>query len=395
MKKTLLLGTFLNAASTLAPQFMGMLVLASAEFGAFSAVYLAYALAIAVTMSVLADAWVIGSEEVRRGGWAVYSSVLVSVSVLFSFVGAGIAWLAWGQASVIFLSLFAVALANYRSGVRYVLVHEKRWNRTFVLDGIALLGTVAGFPLFISLGMTGLEALTAAWAAGSLLGALAWRLPHVSVPDAALWVKGNRRLIRPLLIDTVAMEATAIGTPFLLLPVLGLSGFGIYRSVANLSAPLRKLIAPVRPLLIAAPRRAMSARFTAMILGCSGAVGIAAFAVLEVVAVQDWRLGVLGELTEFTLPVTIYLFSALIVVYYSLMCRSLNRPKLLLSGRFFYTAVGVVGPLTGFIVGGISGAIWGFAIASLVSGIVWYLLACAALRGAHSTERSPGRTSQD
>lgn len=380
MKKKLVLGTLLNAASSLAPQFMGMVVLASTEFGGFSAIYLAYALAIAVTMSVLSDVWVIGTDATRAGGWTTYSSVLIGLSFLFSAVGGLIAWLTWGQWLTIALSIAAVATANYRFGVRYYLVHRKRWNRTFVLDGTTLIATVAGFPLLQAAGLSGLDALLAAWGLGSLVGAVAWHLPRMHMVVAARWTRTNKKLIRPLLIDTAAMEAAAIGTPFILLPVLGLSGFGIYRSVANLSAPLRKLIAPVRPILIASPRRAMSAKFTVVILGCSLAVGALALAGFSVIAAQEWSLGVLSELTEFSLPVALYLFSSLIVVYYSLMCRSLKQSGLLLTGRFFYTAVNLIGPLCGYAVGGVSGAIWGFGLASVVSAMAWFVLARASLR---------------
>lgn len=374
MRRSAALATVLNGLGALAPQVIAILSLDSSLFGQFSVAYLAYALATSMVLSLLCDAWVVVDPIRREGGWRVYVRVLASMCLLFGALGGVVTGLFLGPA-LGSLAALCVLVSTYRVGLRYLLVHSRNWRLAIVSDLLALVVTCLVFFIGSVVGANPLWVVMIAWGCGALAGSLINGVPRVSFSVAFSWVGQNRRTIAPLVADSLIMDIASIGTPYVLLSQLGISGFGLYRAVSNLGAPLRLLLTPLRPLILGLPSRALSLRLTVLISGVALGSGAAISVVLLSLMNSGLVLGVLSELGPFWVPAGVYGCATLLLSFYSLVCRALKMPRILLFGRVVHTALGFVGPIIGFALDGVQGAIWAFSSASFLSACVWMFLA--------------------
>ena len=188
------------------------------------------------------------------------------------------------------------------------------------------------------------------------------------------WFSSHRLFIGALVTDTVVMDVAAIGTPFLLLRFRARRFRAISRDI-NLSAPVRLLIAPLRPLILEVlPYKALSLKINLVVLAFASVSGVLVHLLLRLVSGTRWHLGVVSELSPYSIPAGLHVFSAAMISYYPLICRASARMTHLTIGRVTQTVVGVSFPLGGFLLAGLHGAVWLFAVGSLVSGIVWISL---------------------
>jgi hypothetical protein len=191
------------------------------------------------------------------------------------------------------------------------------------------------------------------------------------------WIRSNHAVIRPLLLDSLLMDAGAIGTPFLLAGLMGPRNFGIYRAVANVAVPVRLLAEPLRPVLgRLPPRRLFSAGVTALIVGMGAVLAAACYLVLVLVLPRlGFELGTLIALVPYALPSSLFVAGNLYITVYYYFCRTNATHRRIIIGRFSQTALVVALPLVGFAVSGLLGAIWGFALSSLIAAVVWMVVA--------------------
>lgn len=379
MRYQIALSAVLNGVGALAPQIVALLSLGNVAFGQFSVGYLAFSLASSMLLSILCDSWVIVPPEQRSGGWSAYSRLLTTISIVFGLL-CGIIGLLFVDIAFGLATAACVLLATYRAGTRYLLFVWRRWREAIFSDSLVIAATLGVF--FASSALFGPSTWTvmAAWGGGSLAGSLVIGLPRFGPLVAMRWVRENGRTIGPLVADAALMDVSAIGTPYLLLPQLGYGGFGLYRAISNLAAPLRLLLTPLRPLILAAPRRSLAWRFTVMIFAIGLCGGAAMAGVLFGLMHSGLTLGMLTGLGPFWFSAGLYGLATLLLIYYSMLCRAFGQPRVLLSGRVTQTILGVFGPTLGFLLGDVPGAILGFAVASLASGFAWIFLAFYAAR---------------
>lgn len=367
----------LNGLSSVLPQVAGVVFLSSFGYGQFSIVYLAFAFGSSIVLSVVGDAWVVSNRGALKADIGIYFTLLTSASLIFGVIAAIVTLAFVRDVSLITLGSFAVLFATFRVGFRYLLMQRGRWVGVSRSDAVFLIS----FTLLLSLGVfrsaVTPNSLLLIWSLSSILSIFSniGMCRFSSLRLAWQWLGANRRSIRPLLLDTLVMDASVVGTPYGMAPLLGMSAFGAYRAVSSLSSPLRLLVAPLRPGIVGAP--SVWLKRTKVLLVYSGGAVIAVSSVVVLLAVGqlDVSVGVISDLAPYSIPVGVYVLAAALLAVYPLVCRASLSQSRLLVGRIGQTFLGVIGPFAGLVVGGLEGAIWGFALASLLAGVAWHALA--------------------
>lgn len=368
-----------HAAASVIPQLLALVLLAPGPFGLFALGYLFFALGSSFVLSFLCDAWLVRRAEGADGGWAAYSTVAVAASLAVGGLAAGVLAVLT-SVPVALMTGAAVGLSTYRTCLRYRLVGTGRWRQVLRTDVQTLAGlAVGGLGMLWVSGSTGLWLVLVTWVTGAVAGVLVGPGPRWAPRPAVSWMRSSRGTIRPLLIDSVVADASSIGVPFLMVPILGMQGFGVYRAVANLSAPVRLVAAPLRPALVAHPLAAMAPRHRRGVLLLALLAGLTTWVVLRQVSGLDGD-GVLLHLAGYPVAVGLYLAGSVLLSYFPFVCRARpGRPLRL--GRLVNTGLGILLPLVGVALADLDGAVWGFACAALLSGLVWQRMAVLSTRG--------------
>lgn len=374
MKKLIALSTILNAFDSVAPQVLGLLLLSSFSFGQFSVAYLIFALSLSISLSILCDPWVI-SKTKRHWDTEYYRAVLTFGSIAFSLLGGIVVQLVVQDLVLSAALALCIGLATYRRGSRYFLVHAGAWKKVVGTDICSILGLVLGTGMAYFLGLEEILIVCAAWILGSLAGVSFGPYPNFSPKKVFIWFRENRKVIRSLLTDSLMMDVSAVGTPFILLPILGLQGFGIYRAVSNLSSPARMILAPMRPLIIASSGLVLELRVMIFVILSAVGFGGAVWGCLALIGRWDINIGVFAELVSYGAPAFLYVAGTVLLSVYPLVLRSRGDIKFLLLGRVFQTVVGLAAPILGYLLNGLEGSIWGFGAATLSIGLFWLLVA--------------------
>ena len=362
--------------SALAP-IVAVLVLAPTDYGLFSIPYLIYAFGVSLQYSVVSEAW--ARLRVRGAGtisWREYSSSLGTLAVVVGVAAGLLSFLIGHQSVSALLMLAAVPFAVYQSGTRYFRVATGALRRVVFSDGAGIVGFGVGLLLFH--GLPPLAWVSGAWMVASVSAVAVLGLPRFAWGSGLVsWIRSNHAVIRPLLLDSLLMDAGAIGTPFLLAGLMGPRNFGIYRAVANVAVPVRLLAEPLRPVLgRLPPRRLFSAGVTALIVGLGAVLAAACYLVLVLVLPRlGFELGTLIALVPYALPSSLFVAGNLYITVYYYFCRTNATHRRIIIGRFSQTALVVALPLVGFAVSGLLGAIWGFALSSLIAAVVWMVVA--------------------
>lgn len=355
-----------------------LLLLAPAEYGHFSIVYLVFAFGVSLQYSIISEAW---ARRGRTGSWASYAGILVPLSALVAVAAAIVALLIPDLTIAAPLLGGAVLAALVRNGARYFQVAEGALVRVVVAD----LAGVAAFigVLFALFESPPLLRVAAAWFACVLVASLLTQLPRFAAGSGPIaWLRGHRTEIRPLLLDSLLMDAGALGTPFLLAGFMGASRFGIYRAVSNASLPVRLIVDPLRPALGRMPlRRFFSVRVTLAVAAVTTALAVGCYVALAVILpILDITLGTLSSLVPFAVPTAVFVIGSFLGTVYYILCRTNATQREILIGRVAQTVLVVALPIGGFIAWGLTGAIWGFGISSVLSAVVWIALALGCSR---------------
>ena len=372
-----LLPTLANAASVLAVQVFALVTLAPAAFGLFSIQYLLFALGSSLSLSLISEAWL--RADLHGGGradWRAYSSATVYLAGAAGLVTLVLSLVLEPLRSVAWLGAVAVTAAVYRSSARYYAVRlgEVRGILAGDLAGLAL--AVLVWVVLYSADMRELWMMTVVWAASAVASAALSKRPSVLAPRSlGEWRRQHATQIRPLLRDSLLMDVGSIGTPYLLAPALGLASFGIYRAISNVAAPVRLVLNPIRPQLASAPIETQrSSRRVTLVVAVSLLFGGAAYLGLLLVGILPVELGSLSEIVDFVLPASVFVSANFLGHYFYIVARSHVNDRRLLTGRIVQTLLAILVPIGGVLVGGLTGAIWGYAGCTAVSALVWMLL---------------------
>lgn len=374
------------------PPVVAVLLLQPTEYGLFSIPYLAYAFGVSLQYSVVSEAW--ARLHARGAGtttWRDYSSALGMLAALVGLIAVVICVIVPNlRASTPFV-FGAVTFAVYQNGARYYRVATGSLRRVLASDVAGILGFVVGM---LALGwLPHVSWIAGAWLLGGAAAFVVLGLPRFAWGSGLFaWSRRNHRMIRPLLGDSLLMDAGAIGTPFLLAGLMEARDFGIYRAVANVAMPVRLLIEPLRPVIgRMAPRRLYALRSTVLILASGVALSTACYLVLVLVLPRlDFQLGTLVALVPHALPTSLFVAGNLWVTIYYVVCRTNATHRRLMVGRLAQTALVVVLPIAGFLVGGLAGGIWGFGVSSVLSAGVWAVLARPSEHGDERGHAEPG-----
>lgn len=367
-----------NAGYVLAVQLLALLSLDAADFGSFSLLYLAFALGSSLMLSIVSEAWV--RRQVDGGPaapWGEYARAAIALSVVTGALAAILALTVPSLRGVAAVGALAVALATFRTGARYYDARLGRAPGVAPGDALGLGVTVLGGVLLLTGALTvSLEIIVLIWAAGCAASLAATR-PFVPVRGGLhRWGRDHRPEIRTLLRDSLILDAGSIGTPLLMAPLLGLAGFGVYRAVSNVAAPVRLVLNPLRPIIADRGRPAAIGRHRLLVIVTAATVfGMLAAAALIGIGVFRLELGALSDLAPYALPTGLFVAANFLGHYSYIVCRAHSSGSVLLRGRIVQTVSSVVLPVAGVAFAGLSGAIWGYALGTTASSLYWTLLA--------------------
>lgn len=371
-----------NAVYVLAIQIAALFMLEPRDFGVFSLAYLAFALTSSVAMSTISEAWLrreAGSST--AGSWRDYAGASMYLSLASGAVALVIFLLVGPLRDVAVVGALAVAASTYRVSARYYVVKTGGPRAGIpgdVIGTVALAVALVGWLLTVG---SGLVSIMVAWAVGALASALGTRVPPIQGPAVLVrWVSEHRREVRALLGDSVITNITAIGTPIVLAPILGITRFGIYRALGNVAAPVRLLVLPLAPVIASRPVQShFGLRWGSMYIGLSLGLGLGAATVLFGIQAADFNVGVLGALSEFWLPAGVFVSANFFGHLTSIIARAHLLTRELIRGRIVQMVFGVSLPIAGAVLFGLSGALWGLAMSATLSSC-WWILALARHR---------------
>lgn len=374
MRWAIIVATAVQAAGVIALQFTGILLLQPEEFGRFSAIYLCSALSSSFLLSVVCEAWL---RRTPHAHWSDYSAPLVWISLTGGMFTAIVFALLPGFISVAIAGSPAVALSTYRTGARYYSLHAREYAKVIQGDA-AFLTTLL---VFLAIWLTSQNSLTPAslstgWSLGAFSSVLLSRKPDGSfgLGKIRYWWRLHSSEIRPLLIDSLLLDAAGIGTPYVLAPLLGLRDFGIYRALSNLSSPVKLVLFPLRPIFFAKPPKwFLRHRVSAVIVGGSLLFGVATYGALSAARRATVGLGTLDAISSHGTIAAIFVSATLANGAYYLIGRAHLPGRILLYCRLATAIGGILLPVGGAVVEGLPGALFGVTTSVVLGAAVWAL----------------------
>lgn len=371
------LATAANALYVLSLQILALVTLDPTQFGLFSIQYLLFALASSLTLSIVSEPWLRRTIHERvEGGWREYSTVLAWLSLTVAIVTLVVSLLVPPLRDVAWLGAAAVFLSAYRTGARYHDVRSGRWKRVLFADSTGCAAIVGAWVAGWALELHPLLAIVVSWACGALVTSVFSPLPRMlGLGTVRRWLTIHRAHVAPLLRDSILLDVGAIGTPFVVAGALGITNFGIYRAVSNIAAPVRLLLNPLRPTLSSIPL-AVNARAStrAIAIAVGAAFGAGAFVALWLVGVLTVDLGALSAVVPFAFPTAVFVAANFLGHYYYILARSHSHSRGLMAGRIVQTMLAIAMPLFGVVAFGLAGAIWGYALATVLSAATWFAI---------------------
>lgn len=365
LSRRLLLVWGLLAASLIPTlvQFYAMFTLDPGDFGLLVLIYIPLSLGNASVYSLVCEPWSsVGAPVDEKPD---YDTVLLALSVITGVVTLGIG-AALGATFVGVLMGLAIICSMLRLGSRYASVIRGRRRFISPPDSIGLAVLVVGLGVTTTLGPS-LTTIAAAWCSSALVATALSEPLSFSAPLGAVrrWLSSYWEKSRVLLTDAALTEAGTVGIPLLLAPMMGVAEFGVFRAAASVTAPVRMVLNPLRPYLAKQPlARLASVRVTLITLALSTIAGGGVWLVLLLVQTRDLLGGsVVAELSSHSVSVGLFvlLYSVSVFSYYVLRMHVGGRS--LMRYRAAQLVAQCAGPVTGFFVGGVAGAIIGRALA--------------------------------
>ncbi len=387
------IASLLNALSAILPQAFGLLLLDAGGYGRFSLVYLVFAAGTSTVFSVVSEAWARTWKGRRtRPGWEHYSSALLRLSLSFGSIGIVLAVVGGVGVLGTGLATLAIVAQVFRTGSRYYEAHLGEWRRVSAGDVANVVGTSGSAVLAMALGSDPLSSVLASWAGGGVAALLfARRIAWYRGRSLRGWLAVHRRAIRPLLADSVLLDIGAVGTPYILVPILGVGGFGVYRAVSNVAIPVQLILNPLRPSIAGSPpSRLCSAKVLLSLLTMLTAGGVVCYAILVWLPTLPFRVGVLSDLHLVALPAALFVPANGMSFYLYLVARAHAESHHIFRARVAQTVLAVLGPVAGALGDGLVGAVWGFSGSALVFTVIWWFAITKLDHGVSAAPSSEG-----
>lgn len=363
--------TVVTGLATLLPQLAALFLLQAGAFGQFSLVYLLFGLSSSVQLSVVAEAH---SRDRHTGGVSDVQDYLGAawwVAAGGGLVSAVAAAAVWHSILLTVLMSVSVTLAAFRVSARFAEIDASEWATVVRAECAGICAFALGLTTMVW--FSALPAIALSWACAGIASAVCGTRPLLQSPAVVpRWCRSHRSAIIALLRESAILDASSIGGPYLVAPALGWAHFGVYRAVSNVAAPVRLLLNPLRPRL-ARSRRDRRLLATASVLAVG--LGAAAASVLTGIEVLDLRIGVLRDLAPFAVATGLFVTASFLGHLYYIVARTQAAAGTLLRARLTQSGLALAMPVAGAWTSGLSGAIWGTVIATILGAIVWLIVA--------------------
>ncbi len=368
-----------NAVAALAPQVVALLLLSPAQFAVFSLLFVALGLVQSAQNSLVVDPWL--RRDIHESVlpvmpvvWAavVLAGVAASIPVALSFVEPTDFW----------LSAAGLLLAQTRNSLRLIAVASS-WRAPLTSDCIFVVGLASVLAGTSWNGLTWSD-LWLGIVLGSALGTAPW-ITHVrSAPLVPWrWFAERRRDIASLWLESTILDFGVAGPPLAFAKFMAPADFAVVRAATSALLPVRLILLPLRAKIAGQrPAALRSGPYLLWLVALSLVVG--AGTMIGLLLVGSWSLaggGVLPLLRSYALEVALMAALQLVGTTFYLASRVHCRPRRLLVTRLADTAQQIVVLATAFIVGGLSGAVWGYVVLSAVSVALWWLALGPGRRG--------------
>lgn len=394
------LAVALGSISQVAAPILALLTLGAQEFGQFSLVYLLFAWGLSVQLSVCSEPYARTSigRPALPAAVQQYRSVSTTVAAATTLVCGATGAVLWGDPLAALLAAVAAFTSVVRAGDRYRRVLSSGLTGPFWGDALFVAVFAATTAAAAATGLDGLLSTLAPWAAAGTTTCLVASHPRVARRgDLASWGRDHGSHVRPLLKESLVLDASSVGGAYLLLPFLSVAGFGVYRAVSNVATPVRLLTEALRPLASRplGPRASRLLLVTLLALGVL--TGVAAWVALAAVGHYGWELGVVDDLGPHRVATAVFVGSSLVGAMAYYRARVWGSAEQLWRGRLLQSGMALLGPLVGAYVAGLDGAVAGTAGATALGALVWLLLRPAQRAGRHpapaaATPRPTGRS---
>ncbi len=374
--KRVILAIALSSVASLVLPLAALLVLVPADYGAFSLLYLVGALGNIFQLSIVSESWIRAlHRQSAANSWDAYSNATLAVGVVVGAAGAAAA-LSMGSTRTAAPWVFlAILLQVYRNGARFRSFHDFKWRYVLTSDALGAAATLVGAGGLLAATSPGLHSVLVMWALSRLAAVVGTRAPaRPSVRQAYMWVRTHRREIRVLVTDSTVHTLSSIGTPFMLAPVLGLAQLGTYRSIDNIGSPVRSLIAPLRPALSRLPPTDLgSVRLPLLVASMGILFGSASYGALHLLSQRQIDLGTLNSVYPFSAAAAVYMTVMIGDSFYSLVARQVAPAKRMVGVRTAVSTLGIALPISGALIWGLPGAIWGFVLHLGAGNALWWM----------------------
>lgn len=191
------------------------------------------------------------------------------------------------------------------------------------------------------------------------------------------WAHDLWQTIRGLLADMLLLNLGTILMPLVLRVPMGAAGFGLYRLQSTLAAPVRLLLAPIRPLLGKMPLRwhykignVFALSGLALALGTVMFVGLSWLSETQLVEGSIIH----AAAAQYRLEISLFVSANLMTTFFNFVNRVSVSARGLIVLRGVQLVGLVAGPVLGFLVGGVKGAMWGAIMAEVSQAFLYVVL---------------------
>jgi hypothetical protein len=372
---TLLLEIGASSLAAIAIQFLALTSCNPADYGSFSLVYIIYAGFLSLGLSCVSEPWTVESRR-RAIEWESY----VQPSMLLAVV-AGVATLsssAW-EVGLAVSTLFSLAVlcSTYRMLARFYSASRRERRYLIPADVVYVLVVIVCW-IVVSRRMPALESVALCWFLSAFVSCVlsrSIRLPHFRMVRA--WAHDLWQTIRGLLADMLLLNLGTILMPLVLRVPMGAAGFGLYRLQSTLAAPVRLLLAPIRPLLGKMPLRwhykignVFALSGLALALGTVMFVGLSWLSETQLVEGSIIH----AAAAQYRLEISLFVSANLMTTFFNFVNRVSVSARGLIVLRGVQLVGLVAGPVLGFLVGGVKGAMWGAIMAEVSQAFLYVVL---------------------
>lgn len=384
-RQFVMLHLILFSIANLGLPILAMLVLQPAQYGAFSLVYLAGALANTLQLSTVSEVWVrAGTDTNAENSWNRFSNATILVGVAGGAVAAVVALISTETRPywpLLFVAVFAQVYAN---GSSFRALRLFDWRYVLPSGALGSAAVLASAVALFALPTVGLLEVLLSWVLVKVAMLLGARPPRrLDVRESFAWLRTNKKDITTLVSDGAIANLSNLGPPYMVAPILGLAHFGTYRALENLSAPMRTVISSLRPALTRLPlRRLGSVRLAVQVGLGSLLIGVIAFLALRGLEYTGLDLGTLNSLYPYAPLVALYMTAITLWNLYPLLARQVAASRHVITLRASLSVVAVLGPVGGALGWGLPGALWGQIMHVWIAALAWWILVNRSVKDA-------------